>query len=340
MRLDTRRALFDTTHMQELLEKIARLRILVIGDLMLDHYIWGDASRLSPEAPVPIVKVDRDSYTAGGAANVAANLRALGVQTEVLGTLGEDAYGASLRAILLQRGVALDERVVRNGRVSTIVKTRVMCRKQQLCRLDREGPCEGYALSEAARAALPEKIAAADAVILSDYAKGVITSEAIRLIQGMARPGQIVALDPKPRSGLAFSGVSLITPNKAEALQLAGLHGAEAGNVGLAAVAARVYERFAPHQLVITLGGDGMLLCTEGKVGPQIPTAALEVFDVSGAGDTVIATLTAALAAGADIDRAAALANLAAGVVVGKVGTAVATPAEILAHGSACQTGT
>ena len=325
--------------MHELLEQIARLRILVVGDLMLDHYIWGDATRLSPEAPVPIVKVDRDSHTAGGAANVASNLRALGVRAEVLGTLGVDADGDCLREILRQRGVAFDEGALRNGSVSTIVKTRVMCRKQQLCRLDREGPIERYALSEAARAALPEKVAAADAVILSDYAKGVVTSETIRLIQGLARPGQIVAVDPKPRSGLNFSGVSLMTPNKAEALQLAGLHGAEAGNVGLNAVAARVYERYAPHQLVVTLGGDGMLLCTEGRPGRQIPTAALEVFDVSGAGDTVIATLTAALAAGADIDRSAALANLAAGVVVGKVGTAVATPAEILAHAAACQTG-
>jgi D-beta-D-heptose 7-phosphate kinase/D-beta-D-heptose 1-phosphate adenosyltransferase len=325
--------------MHELLEQISRLRILVVGDLMLDHYIWGDASRLSPEAPVPIVKVDRDSYTAGGAANVAANLRALGAQTEVLGTCGADAYGDCLREILRQRGVAFEDGAIRNDRVSTVVKTRVMCRSQQLCRLDREGPCEAYALSSAARESLPDKIATADAVILSDYAKGVIDSETIRLIQALARPGQLVALDPKPRSGLAFSGVSLLTPNKAEALQLAGLHGAEAGPVGLAAVAARVYERYAPHQLVITLGGEGMLLCTEGRPGRQIPTAAREVFDVSGAGDTVIATLSAALAAGADIDRAAALANLAAGVVVGKVGTAVAAPAEILAHASEGQTG-
>ncbi len=325
--------------MQQLLEKMARLRLLVVGDLMLDHYVWGDASRLSPEAPVPIVKVDRDSYAAGGAANVAANLRALGAQAEVLGTLGADAYGDTLREILRQRGVAFDDGAVRSGGVATIVKTRVMCRSQQLCRLDREGPCGAYALSGAARAVLGEKIAAADAVILSDYAKGVITSETIRLIQDLARPGQIVALDPKPRSGLEFSGVSLMTPNKAEALQLAGLHGAEAGGVGLAEIAARIYARYAPRQLVITLGGEGMLLCTEGRPGRQIPTAALEVFDVSGAGDTVIATLAAALAAGAGLDRAAALANLAAGVVVGKVGTAVATPAEILAHAAACPAG-
>ncbi len=325
--------------MHTLLDKIARLRILVVGDLMLDHYVWGDASRLSPEAPVPVVRVDRDSYTAGGAANVAANLRALGAKTEVLGTLGADACGDSLLQILRREGVAADDGAVRSGRAATIVKTRVMCRSQQLCRLDREGPASAYALSEAARAALPAKLAAADAVILSDYAKGVVTSETVRLVQSLARPGQIVALDPKPRSGLSFSGVSLLTPNKAEALQLAGLHGAEAGSASLSEIAARVYEKHAPRQLVITLGGEGMLLCTEGRPGRQIPTAAREVFDVSGAGDTVIATLTAALAAGADIDSAAALANLAAGVVVGKVGTAVASPAEILAHAAAGQAG-
>ena len=324
-----RRPLFDTRRMHKLLEDLTRLRILVVGDLMLDHYVWGDATRLSPEAPVPIVKVERDSYTAGGAANVAANLRALGVQAEMLGTLGADAFGDSLRAILRQRGAAVDESAVRSDRVSTIVKTRVMCRSQQLCRLDREGPCEAYALSAAALAALPAKLAAADAVILSDYAKGVITSETIRLIQGLARPGQIVALDPKPRSGLSFSGVSLMTPNKAEALQLAGLHGAEAGSVSLAAVASRVYEKYAPRQLVITLGGDGMLLCTEGRPGRQIPTAAREVFDVSGAGDTVIATLAVMLARGAAWGESIHVANIAAGIVVGKLGTAVCTRAEL-----------
>ncbi len=316
--------------MQELLQEIAKKRILVIGDLMLDHYIWGDASRLSPEAPVPIVKVDRDTYTAGGAANVAANLRALGVATEVIGTAGADAYGRMLQDILRQYGVAYDDALC-GEKAATIVKTRVMCRNQQLCRLDREDAPSAYALSEGVRAGLQEKIARADAVILSDYAKGVITSELIRWVQTCVRPGQILALDPKPRADLVFTGVSLMTPNKAEAVQLAGLHGTEAHTFPKEAVAACIHERYAPRHLVITLGGEGMLLCADGKPGRQIPTAAREVFDVSGAGDTVIATLTAALAAGADIDRAAALANLAAGVVVGKLGTAVARPEEILA---------
>ena len=317
--------------MQKLLKEIAQTRILVIGDLMLDHYIWGDASRLSPEAPVPIVKVDHDTYTAGGAANVAANLRALGVATEVVGTVGADTYGRLLQDVLRQRGVVFDEAFCIET-AATVVKTRVMCRNQQLCRLDREDSPAAYVFPREALDGLQEKIAQADAVILSDYAKGVITSELIRFVQAFVRPGQILALDPKPRADLIFSGVTLMTPNKAEAIQLAGLQGIESRVFPKEAVAARIHERHAPKHLVVTLGGEGMLLCAEGKPGRHIPTAAREVFDVSGAGDTVIATLTAALTAGADINRAAALANLAAGVVVGKLGTAVASPEEILAY--------
>ena len=319
--------------MQQLLEEIAKIRILVIGDLMLDHYIWGDALRLSPEAPVPIVKVHHDTYTVGGAANVAANLRALGVRTEVVGIIGADTYGQLLQDNLRERGVAY-ENVVCSERAATIIKTRVMCRNQQLCRVDREDASSAYALSEEELARLRDKVAGADAVILSDYAKGVVTSAMIRQVQAMARPGQVVALDPKPRADLSFSRVSLLTPNKAEALQLAGLHSSAPCGFQEKEVAARIHERHAPEHLVVTLGGEGMLLCTGGRPVRHIPTAAREVFDVSGAGDTVIATLTAALAVGADLGRAAALANLAAGVVVGKLGTATASPCEILAHES------
>lgn len=315
--------------MQQLLENIAKLHVLVIGDLMLDHYIWGDASRLSPEAPVPVVRVGHDTHTAGGAANVAANLRALGVRVSVAGTFGADAYGDMLLANLAERGIACDG-AWRNDRVATVVKTRVMCRNQQLCRIDREDAPSVYALPEERVDALRGAIAAADAVILSDYAKGVVTSDLIRRVQDMARPGQVVALDPKPRPELRFSGVTLMTPNKAEALQLAGLSGAE--GFPAAEVVAHIHERHAPEHLVVTLGGEGMLLSTDGLPGRHLPTAAREVFDVSGAGDTVIATMAAALAAGADIGCAATLANLAAGVVVGKLGTATVSPAEILAH--------
>jgi D-beta-D-heptose 7-phosphate kinase/D-beta-D-heptose 1-phosphate adenosyltransferase len=319
--------------MQTLLEKISRLRILVIGDLMLDHYVWGDATRISPEAPVPVVKVDRDSFTAGGAANVALNLRALGVQVDLVGTTGADGDGERLGQVLDRAGLAVDAALKSTSR-PTIVKTRVMCRSQQLCRLDREAAPADYALPEAwIRNGLARKIAAADAVILSDYAKGVVTSELIRQVQELAGPDKLVALDPKPRPSLRFHGLGLITPNRNEALLLAQMQGAGAtDSFPPEAVCQRLHEQYATQLLVVTLGADGMLISREGRVVRQVPTAARAVFDVSGAGDTVTAVLTAALAAKADPESAVHLANTAAGVVVAKLGTATATPAEILAH--------
>ena len=322
--------------MQELLEKIARLRILVVGDLMLDHYLWGDATRISPEAPVPVVKADRDTFTAGGAANVASNLRALGVAVDLVGTVGEDVGGEELRAILRERGVEFDGGLASPSR-PTIQKTRVMCRNQQLCRIDREAAPASYALpSEYVEASLPARIAAADAVIISDYAKGVVTSDLIRAIRRIAGPDKLIALDPKPRTSLEFHDMGLITPNRNEALQLAQIQGVGPSDPFPAAEVCRVlHERYATRLLVITLGADGMMLSQSGIPLRQIPTAARAVFDVSGAGDTVAAVLTAALAAGADSEKAAQLANQAAGVVVEKLGTATALPSEILAHAKA-----
>lgn len=319
--------------MQELLGKIARLRILVVGDLMLDHYLWGDATRISPEAPVPVVKADRDTYTAGGAANVASNLRALGVAVDLVGAVGADAGAEKLRAILGGRGVLLDD-ILPDPARSTIQKTRVMCRNQQLCRIDREDAPPAYALpADYVAKTLPARIAAADAVIISDYAKGVVTSDVIRAIRRLAGPDKLVALDPKPRTSLEFYDMGLITPNRSEALQLAQIQGVGPSDPFPAAEVCRIlHERYATRLLVVTLGADGMLLSADGVPLRQIPTAARAVFDVSGAGDTVAAVLTAALAAGADPEKAAQLANQAAGVVVEKIGTATATPAEILAH--------
>ena len=319
--------------MQELLGKIARLRILVVGDLMLDHYLWGDATRISPEAPVPVVKADRDTYTAGGAANVASNLRALGVAVDLVGAVGADAGAEKLRAILGGRGVLLDD-ILPDPARNTIQKTRVMCRNQQLCRIDREDAPSAYALpADYVAKTLPARIAAADAVIISDYAKGVVTSDLIRAIRRLAGPDKLIALDPKPRTSLEFYDMGLITPNRSEALQLAQIQGVGPSDPFPAAEVCRIlHERYATRLLVVTLGADGMLLSADGVPLRQIPTAARAVFDVSGAGDTVAAVLTAALAAGADPEKAAQLANQAAGVVVEKIGTATATPSEILAH--------
>ena len=220
------------------------------------------------------------------------------------------------------------------GTGQTIVKTRVLVQRQQLCRLDRESPPTAYAVSAAAA----EKVLAAairthDAVIFSDYAKGLLSDELVARVTALARDaGQLIALDPKPKHALAFHGLDLITPNKREALELAGITPVPHQPFPAAEVCARLHERFATKHLVITLGEDGMLLSTNGKILKTIPTAAREVYDVSGAGDTALAALVLALAAGATLETAAHFANAAAGVVVGKLGTATVTPKELVAY--------
>ena len=314
-----------------LLKKIAGLRVLVIGDVMLDHYIWGDATRISPEAPVPVVDIARDTWTAGGAANVALNIASLGARCTVAGYFGKDAPGEQLTAILAAKKIST---VATPGRAPTVVKTRVLVQHQQLCRLDREAPPSAYRLGgDDAEALLKREIARTDAVIFSDYAKGILSDEVVARITKLARAtGKFVALDPKPKRRLAFLGLDLITPNKRESLQLAGLEPPPHTPFPAAEVCARLHELYATRHLVITLGEDGMLLSERGKIVKTIPTAAREVFDVSGAGDTSLAALVLALAAGATLETSALFANAAAGVVVGKLGTATVTPKELTAY--------
>lgn len=312
-----------------LLKKIAGLRVLVLGDMMLDHYIWGDATRISPEAPVPVVDIARDSWTAGGAANVALNIASLGARCAVAGYIGKDTDGERLTAILHAKAIAI---LPTPGEAPTIVKTRVLVQHQQLCRLDREAPPAKYRLSAPrAEALLAQEIAASDAVILSDYAKGILTGEIVARVTKLARAaGKFIALDPKPKRQLPFHGLDLITPNKRESLQLAGIELAPHAPFPAAEVCARLHERYATKHLVITLGEDGMLLSANGRIIRPIRTAAREVFDVSGAGDTSLAALVLALAAGATLEAAAHFANAAASVVVGKIGTATVTPKELI----------
>ncbi|MFZ9745930.1 MAG: bifunctional heptose 7-phosphate kinase/heptose 1-phosphate adenyltransferase [Opitutaceae bacterium] len=314
-----------------LLRRLRRLRILVVGDVMLDHYIWGDATRISPEAPVPVIDIARDSWTAGGAANVALNLASLGARCTVVGHFGADESGRRLEGLLRERGI---ESLSTPGEAPTIVKTRVLVRQQQLCRLDREAAPAAYEVPVPRLSALiAPALAACHAVILSDYAKGIVNNAVIQELARCAQAaGKLVALDPKPRRGLAFHGLDLITPNKREALQLAGLEPGPHAPFPAAEVCARLHERHATRHLVVTLGEEGMLLSTGGKVRKIIPTAAREVFDVSGAGDTALAGLVLALAAGSSLEQAAHFANAAAGVVVGKLGTATVTPAELTAY--------
>ncbi len=314
-----------------LLKKISALRILVIGDVMLDRYLWGDATRISPEAPVPVVDITRESVTAGGAANVALNLASLGARCTVAGYFGDDPAGHSLTATLAEKKIAT---LSTPGTGQTIVKTRVLVQRQQLCRLDRESPPSAYALTaDTAEKLLSAALRTHDAVIFSDYAKGILSDALVARITTLARAaGKLIALDPKPKHALAFHGLDLITPNKKEAIELSGLIVAPHAPFPAAEVCAKLHEKFATKHLVITLGEDGMLLSTHGKILKKIPTAAREVYDVSGAGDTALAALVLALTAGATLETAAHFANAAAGVVVGKLGTATVTPEELKAY--------
>ncbi|MEP2775471.1 MAG: bifunctional ADP-heptose synthase [Luteolibacter sp.] len=316
----------------ELLGKFPSLKILVVGDLMLDHYIWGDVHRISPEAPVPVVQAMRETHTAGGAANVALNLASLGLGVSICGSLGEDEAGEKLCRLLEEKGIDSEGCFKIEG-LSTMVKTRVVVRTQQLCRIDREAARSAYGIDGVAGSVelLEKLIEGCDAVILSDYAKGVITQELMdKCFALAAEHGKLVAVDPKPARMLKFTGAGLMTPNRHEALELAGIPEPSMGEkYPLEEVCRNIHAKHSPQLLVVTLGADGMVVSEGGKVVEILPTRAREVFDVSGAGDTVIATLTAALAAGASPVDAAKFANLAAGVVVSKVGTATVSPSEI-----------
>lgn len=317
--------------LKPLLRRITHLRILVVGDVMLDHYIWGDATRISPEAPVPVIDIARDTWTAGGAANVALNLASLGARCTVAGYIGDDEAGHRLTTLLHGKRI---ETIATPGKAPTIVKTRVLVQHQQLCRLDREAPPGSYEIPTGrVDALLAKAVADCDAVILSDYAKGILNDAVVARVSQLARKaGKFVALDPKPKRNLAFHGLDLITPNKRESLQLAGMELAPHAKFPAVEVCARLHERFATRHLVVTLGEEGMLLSAGGRVQKVIPTAAREVFDVSGAGDTALAGLVLALCAGAPLETAAHFANAAAGVVVGKLGTATVSPEELVAY--------
>lgn len=309
----------------EIIDGIGNLRILVIGDLMLDHYVCGDVHRVSPEAPVPVILMKSESYRAGGAGNVAANLASLGAAVTVMGVAGEDEFAMRLLDMLEQAEIRTDS-VVRSSDVSTIVKTRVVARGQQVCRIDREGPRAGYVIDIAKMRfceLLESKIAGSDCVILSDYAKGVISQAMIDLVVRIAGARDImVSADPKPSHSLLYRGMKLLTPNRQEALQMAGLEAPSSGELyPLEEVFGRIHDRHGPELLAVTLGAEGMALGSGGRVETVLPADVREVFDISGAGDTVIAAMTAALASGASPPEAALLANKAAGLVVSQFGT-------------------
>lgn len=322
--------------LRQLLAAARHTRVLVIGDLMLDQFIWGDVRRISPEAPVPVLDYDRESCMPGGAANVARNLTTLQADCDLIGLIGRDEWGRTLKRLLQDERVDCDALLVHPHR-PTSVKTRIIAHRQQLVRIDRERVEElDVRASRRLLDAVRRKLSSCSAVIVGDYGKGVVTQPVLDQLKRWCREKGIwLSLDPKPVHHLNLAGLSLITPNRKEAFELAGIpDGTRLGNplqdAKLMQVSDTLLSKLQPALLLITLGDQGMLLCSRGQAPVHIPTVAQEVFDVSGAGDTVIASFTLAIAAGASPLEAAAFSNHAAGVVVGKVGTAVASPPEIL----------
>lgn len=319
------------------LGSLAKCRILVIGDVMLDHFIWGHVRRISPEAPVPIVEVTREEFYPGGAANVARNISPFSPHTHLMGRVGKDSAADRLRDLLIADKVDPAPLLVHDT-LPTISKARVSARQQQIVRVDREKllPLTADELAEIEKR-LRALAPSLDAIILEDYGKGFMTTELMQLVSKIAAEHKlIVTVDPSPRNPLPWSGVTLVKPNRLEAFAAAGLEdhllpGPPAQNPELLEVGRILLEKWAVNSVLVTLGEHGMMLFERGQSPHHIHTRAREVYDVSGAGDTAIALLTLALAAGFKLPDAAEIANHASGIVVGKLGTATLTPDELLA---------
>ncbi len=314
---------------QNLLERFSRLNVLVVGDLMLDHYVWGGVSRISPEAPVPVVDVSKETEMPGGAGNVALNMATLGANVHLVGLVGQDASAS--RLLSLFRTLPINtEPVIRSLDRPTIVKTRIIAHHQQVVRVDREvrGELPPKLLDQVwsrMEALLPK----VDAVVLSDYAKGVISAALLKKLLPVLRRRKLpVTVDPKVENFAWYREVTAITPNLKEAMEGGKVHSVRT-EAELEALGTRLIRQLNAQSILITRGEKGMSLFEKGKVPYHIPTRAREVFDVTGAGDTVISALTLALAAGASLRNAAEISNYAAGVVVGKIGTASVTPSEL-----------
>ncbi len=317
------------TEIENFLSRLNHINALVIGDLMLDEYLWGKAERISPEAPVQVVDVTREDLRLGGAGNVVNNLVALGCRVAVVSVLGEDGDGRLLRSLLAAQGIAVDGIFSDPGRV-TSRKTRVLAGNQQMLRIDRESkdPISG----DLARRLLNHVRAIADrfqVILVSDYLKGVLTDFLLRELIALGRERGIpVVIDPKGDDYAKYRGATLLTPNRKEAQKASGVAIVDEASLLKAGRALR--ERLELDALVLTRSEEGMSLFMGDGRELHMPTKAREVFDVSGAGDTVLSVIGVGLAAGLSLEQAAAVSNLAAGVVVGKVGTSTVSPEEIL----------
>jgi D-glycero-beta-D-manno-heptose-7-phosphate kinase len=327
----------NLTRLQWILDRASSKRIMVIGDLMLDEFVWGKVGRISPEAPVPVVEVTGESFYPGGAANVARNLREFVDHVAVIGLLGKDRSGRQLRELLTEQTIDISD-AVENETFRTIVKTRIIARHQQVVRVDREqfaGP--SAAQIQQVVAAVRKNLSQTDAIIFEDYGKGFLTTELVSQIASDAREkGKLVAADPNPGHSIDWPGVTVVKPNRAEAFLAAGIpwrdpDEAPAEDVELRRAGEALLKKWETKYVLVTLGEHGMMLFQQEGPLHYIPTRARQVFDVSGAGDTAIALFTLGLACEATPIEAAEIANHGSAVVVSKLGTATVTRDELIA---------
>ena len=324
----------DPQRLQYILDSALSKKLLVLGDLMLDEFVWGSVARISPEAPVPIVEIQRESSYPGGAANVARNLREFTTSVTMLGVIGDDAAGKKLTDLLKEEGIS-PEGIFTDSSAPTIVKTRIIAQRQQVVRVDREQ----RTATGSSRADILDKartlVAQADAILFEDYGKGFLDQAFIDAVMETAHAqGILVTCDPNPKNPLEWPGIATIKPNRSEAFAVAGIpltppvYPVEE-DVTLLCVGNILLERWSAGAVLITLSEQGMMLFRKDQPPYHTPTRAREIYDVSGAGDTVISLYTLALAAGASPEEAAEIANHAAGVVVGKLGTATCSRGEL-----------
>ena len=318
------------TRLLNLLAKFSRTRLLVLGDLMLDHFIWGDVERISPEAPVPVLRVSSESFRLGGAANVMHNIRSLGGKVEACGVIGRDDAGKQVIRALRRAGVGTNGVITDSG-YRTIQKTRVIAspRHQQIVRLDREDHAPiGEPVLTRLRAFLRRWASRCDGIVISDYGKGVVHQELLAGVADLVLTKRMVCVvDPKKENYARYRHASLVTPNKSEASEAAGI--AISDDRSLRAAGSKLLRLWRAQAVMITRGPEGVSLFRAGNSVRHFPTEAREIFDVTGAGDTVVAVSALALACGASYEETAVMANLAAGLVGDEIGT-VAVPREKL----------
>lgn len=328
----------DPGKLQQILDRAAKARILVIGDLMLDEFIWGKVGRISPEAPVPVVEVTGESFFPGGAANVARNLREFVDQVSVIGMVGTDRHGQHLRKLLTDHKIDIAD-LIEDEKFQTIVKTRVIARHQQVVRVDREkvsspSPAQVSNVVAAVRKVLPR----IDAIVFEDYGKGLLSPDLVGQISREAKAaGKMIAADPNAQNPMEWCGMTAVKPNRSEAFLAAGIldrdpEKAAMEDEELIRAGTTLLKKWGVKFILITLGEHGMMLFQENGPPHHIPTKARDVFDVSGAGDTAIALFTLALTCGATPIEAAEIANHASAVVVGKLGTATVSREELIAN--------